>query len=156
MKGIIGIGNPLKGDDGIGIVLIKEIEEKVPSNIQVYDVGSGIMKTLHILRDLDKAIIVDAVHFGGEPGDFRFFEPKEAKSLVESKSSHDVDLIEVMELSDQLGELPGETLIMGVEPKDVSFREELSPILKKKLPVLVDELYKKTQDLFQLEDINSF
>lgn len=156
MNGIIGIGNTLRGDDGIGVILAKKMERKVPSNVRVFDAGSGIIDILHILENLDKAIIVDAVHFGGKPGELKFFEPKEAKSLVESKKSHDLDLLEVLELSDLLEELPKQILIMGIEPKNISLRKGLSSTLENKIPELTKKLYEKAKTIFEFENMKNY
>lgn len=149
MNGIIGLGNPLKGDDGIGILLVKEIEEKsIPSNVRVFDAGTGGMKILHLLSDLEKVIIVDAIHFGGEPGESVFFEPDEVNSLSQSKSTHDTNFLDVLKISERLEEEPEEVVIMGIEPKDVSLNEGLSPELERKKPDLTEKLYERVKDMF--------
>lgn len=148
MKGVIGIGNTLKKDDGIGVKLARGIKNKeLPSGTKVFAVGLGGIKVLHILKDLDKAIIVDAVRFGGEPGDYVFFSPEEVKSLKETKSSHESDLLEVLRLSKELGESPEKIVIMGIEPKDDSLGEEISPELKERYQELVNELFDKVRSL---------
>lgn len=149
MNGIIGLGNPLKGDDGIGILLVKEIEEKsIPSNVRVFDAGTGGMKILHLLSDLEKVIIVDAIHFGGKPGESVFFEPDEVNSLSQSKSTHDTNFLDVLKISQRLEEEPEEVVIMGIEPKDVSLNESLSPELERKKPDLTEKLYERVKDMF--------
>ncbi len=149
MKAIIGLGNPIKNDDGIGILLVSEIEQKrIPPDVEVFEAGTRGMRLLHLLNDLDKALIVDAVHFGGEPGESVFFTPAEVKSLNESRSTHDTNFLEVLELSKTLEEEPEEIVIMGVEPKDTSFGEGISSELENKLPELIDELFKKSIEMF--------
>lgn len=149
MEAIIGLGNQLKGDDGIGILLVREIEKKeLASNIEVFDAGIRGLRLLHLLKDLEKALIVDAVRFGGEPGDSVFFSPDEVESLNEFQSTHDMDFLEVLELSKTLEEEPDGIVIMGVEPKDTSFGESISPELKHRLPQLVEDLSKKAVEMF--------
>lgn len=149
MKAIIGLGNPLKGDDGIGVRLVREIEKRnIPSDIKVFDAGTRGMKILHLLNDLEEAIIIDAVHFGGDPGDSVFFTPADVKSLTKSQSTHDTDFLEVLELSKTLDEGPEKIVIMGVEPKDTSFGGGISSELEDKLPELIDDLFKKVMEVF--------
>lgn len=149
MKAIIGLGNPIKGDDGIGIRLIKEIEGKdLPPDVKVFDAGTRGMRTLHLLNDSERAVIVDAVHFGGEPGDSVFFTPEEVKSLNRSESTHDINFLEVLKLSRALDEEPEELVIMGIEPKDTSFGKGVSSELEDRLPELVDDLFKKAMEVF--------
>lgn len=144
MKGIIGIGNTLKGDDGIGVILARKMEERdLPSNIKVFDAGTGGMKILHQLKNLEKAIIVDAVHFGGKLGEHVFFSPSEVRSLKESGGTHQTNLFEILELSERVGEAPENILIYGIQPKNNDMDSDLSPELKNKIPELEEELYKK-------------
>ncbi len=147
-KGVVALGNPFRGDDGISTVLARELDnEDLPSNIEIFDAGIGGIKVLHILEKLDKVILVDAVFFGGEPGEYVFFESDEIESLKASGESHDFNIFEVLELSKELHEGPDEVLVMGIQPKDVSMHEELSEELKEKVPVLLAELRKKIIDI---------
>lgn len=148
MKGVIGIGNTLKGDDGIGMILAQKMEEReIPPDVKVFDAGTGGMKILHRLKDLEKAIIIDAVRFGGDPGDHVFFSPDEVKSLRESRGTHGTDLLEVLELSERVGEAPEDVLILGIQPKDDSTRSGISPELEKKIPEIMEELDKKVKSV---------
>ncbi|KXA89012.1 hypothetical protein AKJ62_04000 [candidate division MSBL1 archaeon SCGC-AAA259D14] len=148
MKGVIGIGNILKRDDGIGIRLVKELENRsLPSDIRIIDADTGGLKVLHALKDFDKVIVIDAVKLGREPGEFSFFSPEEVRSLAETKSSHEIDLLEILELSKQLGRTPEEIVIMGIEPGDTSFGEDLSPELEERFSELSDRLYEKIEEL---------
>lgn len=149
--GVIGIGNPLNGDDGIGIALIQELEKRgIPPNISIFDAGTGGMKVLHFLKDLDEVIIIDAVHFGGEPGDFVFFEPDEVRSMNIPKGSHDSNLFEVLELSENLGEIPEKIIIMGVQPKNTEIGEDLSEDVENSIEDMLISLKKKIEDLHSL------
>ena len=148
MKAIIGLGNPIKSDDGIGIRIVREVEKKdLPPNVKVFDAGTGGMNIFHLLRDSERTLIIDAVRFGREPGDSVFFSPEEVKSLNKSKSTHDTNILEVLELSKTLNEEPKEIIIMGVEPKDTSFGEGLSPKLEGRLPELTDDLFEKVVEV---------
>lgn len=147
-KGVISLGNPVRGDDGISEVLIRRLsEESSPSDVEFIDIGTGSVKALHVLRRLDKAIILDAVFFGGDPGEYVFFDPEEVKSLKRSKNPHDSTLFEVLGLSRKMEELPEEIQIMGIQPKDVSLKEGLSPELESEIPKLLNALRQKIAEL---------
>ena len=146
--GIIGLGNLLKGDDGIGVKIIEELHHrKLPQNLSIYDLGTGGMKVLHVLKDLDKVLIVDAVRFGGEPGDHVFFEPNEIKSLKTPKGTHDSNLFEVIELSKQLEEIPRKIVIMGIQPNDTGFNKNLSCEVSKNFDYLIECLIEKIKKI---------
>ncbi|MFW5904464.1 MAG: hydrogenase maturation protease [Candidatus Saliniplasma sp.] len=146
--GVIGLGNPLNGDDGIGIVLIQKLEERGKSpHISIFDAGTGGMKVLHFLKDLDKVIIIDAVDLDKEPGDFVFFNPEEVKSLKEPSGTHDSNLFEVLELSKDLGEIPDEIIIMGIQPKCTEIGEDLSDEVENNLENMLDSLEEMISEL---------
>jgi len=154
--GVLGIGNTLKGDDGIGIVLVNRLrEEGIPGEVEFREVGTSGINILHYLKDLNTAVIVDALRSGGDPGDSVFFRPDEVDSEIKVRSTHDANLLEAIEMSETLGERPEEIIIMGIIPKDMSIRDGLSPQLEEKLPELVKKLKNKIYSLLNQEDGDS-
>lgn len=150
--GVLGIGNTLKGDDGIGIVLVNRLQNKdIPGDVEFHEVGTSGMNILHYLKDLERAVIVDAIRSEGEPGNSVFFRPDEVDSDIEVRSTHDANLLEAIELSGAMGERPDSIVIMGVIPEDMSIGEELSPSLQKKLPELVKKLREKITSIIEEE-----
>lgn len=154
--GVLGIGNTLKGDDGIGIVLVNRLQDKdIPGGVEFHEVGTSGMNILHYLKDLETAVIVDAIRSEGEPGDSVFFHPDEVDSDIEVRSTHDANLLEAIELSEAMGERPDRIVIMGVIPKDMPIRDELSPALQEKLPELLGKLRDKVVSLIEEEGGNT-
>ena len=154
--GVIGIGNPLRKDDGIGIILLERLMERknnLPKNIEFIDGGTGGMNLLHILARFRIALILDAVKFGGEVGEYKIFKPNETvnKRYLTSISTHGLDFLKIVNLSKDLGELPKELIIFGVQPKDVSNGVDLSPELQNK----VDELLKILEKILQKYGVKS-
>lgn len=150
--GVLGIGNTLKGDDGIGVVLVNRIsEEDFSGDVEFQEVGTSGLNILHYLKDLDKALIIDALRSDGEPGSSIFFRPDEVEDSIKVRSTHDANLLEAIELSETLGERPEEITIMGIIPEDMSLRDELSPELKEKLPELEEKLRGKINSLLEEE-----
>lgn len=148
MKGIIGLGNILRGDDGIGPLLAQKINEKrLPPNVKVYDLGTGGLKILHVLKDLKKVIIIDTVRFNGKPGDHIFFKPNEVKSLKNDKGQHNPDLFNLLEISKNLDEAPETILIFGIQPGRISNASVISPEVKSKIPIMIDKIQDKIKNL---------
>ena len=144
--GVIGIGSSLRQDDGIGIVLLeklKKIKEKLPKNIEYIDGGTGGMNLLHILARFDVVVIIDAVNFGGHPGESRLFTSEEAlsKKISTRVSTHESDILKIVQLSKKLKENPDKIFIFGVQPKDTSFGQFLSAELDDAVELLVDSLH---------------
>lgn len=145
---VIALGNPLRGDDGIGNVLLNRLRERgLPADVELRDLGDGGFDVLHALADADRAVIVDAVRFGGEPGECVVFEPGEVAAIVESRGSHDSDLFELLELAAAREEAPERVVIFGVQPGDVREGEQLSDPLRAALPDLTDALVETVDDL---------
>ena len=151
--GVLGIGNTLKGDDGIGVVLVNRLEEEdFAGEVEFHEIGTSGLNILHYLKNLDRAIIIDALRSEGEPGSTIFFEPDEVDSSIKTRSTHDANLLEAIELSEALGERPEEILIMGIIPEDMSIGEDLSDSLTEKLPELEEKLTEKIRSLLNQED----
>jgi len=150
--GVLGVGNTLKGDDGIGVVLLNRLKEsELPGEVEFYEVGTSGMNILHHLKNLDTAVIIDAVRSKGEPGDSVFFSPDDVDNDLEVRSTHDANLLEAIELSETMGERPDRVVIMGIIPKNMEINEDLSSPLRDRLPELEGELRGKVLSLLEEE-----
>ena len=146
-KVIVGIGNPLRCDDGIGIILIEYLRknsEHIPSDIDIVDGGTGGMKLLHTLEKYEKILIVDAVDFQEKPGVTKFFNIDYVKSNKKDKSLsiHEDDFFKIVNLLKKLDDKSRDIFVFGIQPKDTSFKEKLSKILNDKK----EEIYKKLEN----------
>jgi hydrogenase maturation protease len=151
--GIIGVGNPLRRDDGIGIVLLEKIIEKkndLPEGIEYIDGGTGGMNLLHILALFDVALIIDAVNFNGRPGESKLFKSEDICSKKSSinMSTHETDILKIINLSKELGEAPNNLFVFGVQPKDTSHGDDLSPELQKAVSSLTLSLQNEITNIF--------
>lgn len=146
--GIIGIGSTIRGDDGIGVLLVERLKtRKLPDGVELYDAGTSGMNILHRLKDFDAAIIVDAIRTEGRIGDWVFFSPQEVDSTIEMRNTHDANILEALELSEMLDERPDEVRIMGIIPGDTSIGEGLSSELENRLPELEEALINEIGEL---------
>jgi len=145
---VIALGNPLRGDDGIGPVLLERLRERdLSTGVELRDLGDGGFDLLHALSDADRTVIVDAVRFGGDPGEYAVFEPNDVAAVHESRGSHDSDLFELLELAAARGESPERVVLFGVQPGDVRDGEQLSASLRAVLPELADALAETVRGL---------
>jgi hydrogenase maturation protease len=140
---ILGLGNPLRGDDGVGPRAVAELLRRgLPHGVEAVDGGTGGLDLLHLLEGWERAIIVDAAMLGRNPGEFLRFTPEEAHlvgSLV-SLSSHTGGLADALALARALGrELP-DIVIYGVQPERMDWEEGLSPAVEAAVPRLVEEI----------------
>ncbi len=135
--GIIGVGNPLRKDDGIGILLLDQLKKEsdpLPHNVSFVDGGTGGMNLLHLFNRFDLIILLDAVNFQGSPGETRFFSLNDIKSQkqVSTVSTHNADLFQIIRLGQELNECPKKIFVFGVQPADVSFGEGLTEAVQNK------------------------
>ena len=149
--GIIGIGNILRKDDGVGIVLLERLQKQkkeLPKNIEFIDGGTGGMNLLHLLAQFDIVLLIDAVDFKARPGEARVFSLKEIQSQKKPvmMSTHDSDFLNLLRLSQELKELPETLVIFGVQPRDVSYGMGLSKEIETVLDGLFLKLQKELQD----------
>jgi hydrogenase maturation protease len=135
---IVGVGNILLQDEGVGIHLIQALKEVSPlqgDHVELIDAGTVLPP---LPGNLDKLIIVDAAQGGGEPGTIYRLSPDEIdNSDAPIISPHQLSLGESLRLTELENDKPKEVIIFGVEPKTIDWGLELSPELKEKIPQLI-------------------
>ena len=127
---VIGVGNILLRDEGVGVRVIDYIKEKrqLPREIEIVDGGTGGMRLIPLIKDADYLIIIDAVKGGGRPGDIYKFTIDDLPLRIKQKTSlHEVGLQEIFSLLHLLKEKRPETVIIGVEPKEIAYGVGLTP-----------------------------
>jgi hydrogenase maturation protease len=143
--GVIGIGNPLRKDDGIGIVLLEklvEIKGDLPDDIEYIDGGTGGINLLHLFARFDIVVFIDAVNFGGEIAESKFFNSEDviSKNIQIKISTHGSDILKIIQLSKNLGENPNDIFIFGVQPQDITPGTRLSHEIQENIDLLVNNL----------------
>jgi len=143
--GVIGIGNPLRKDDGIGIVLLEklvEIKDDLPDDIEYIDGGTGGINLLHLFARFDIVVFIDAVNFGGEIAESKFFNSEDviSKNIQIKISTHGSDILKIIQLSKNLGENPNDIFIFGVQPQDITPGTRLSHEIQENIDLLVNKL----------------
>ena len=140
---VLGVGNQILGDDGVGIHVTNEIKKRVTDpNITIDDAVTGGMNLLELLLGYEKAIIIDAVKTNkGETGEVKRI-PLDNFSTMHSCNPHDVSLIEAIEVAKKMGEerIPKEIIIIGIMMKEIpcEFGEKLSNEIAAAVPKAVD------------------
>ncbi len=148
---VIGLGNPLMADEGIGTVLVEELSKlaqagKLPTeNIEYYDGGCGGMYLLHVIAERKKVILIDCCLMGTEPGTIRRFTPDDVTSVKQMAhlSLHEVDILKVIELAQQIGQCPDDIVIFGIEPVAIEQQMHLNDPLTARLDTYIAEIAKE-------------
>jgi hydrogenase maturation protease len=139
---ILGMGNPILSDDGVGLVLA----EKLRGRIEGVDVASNPMIGLSLLDDIlgyEVVYLIDAMIIrGGIPGELKKIREDDSAGTLHLFSSHGMNFFELMKLGRSLGyEMPKVGGIYGIEIGDnVEFSESLSPAIEKRLNEIVETI----------------
>ena len=141
---VIGVGNLLQKDEGIGIHAVKALQKmQLPDNVTIIDGGTS-PDILACTRGGDKLIIVDAARAGGEPGAIYRFQPDD---LIAERgaavSVHELGVPQNLRLMLLSGNEPSEVVIIGIEPKEIEWGIELSPELEMKIPEIISVVLKE-------------
>ncbi len=116
------------GDDGAGLAVLSRLQADPLPDVKLIELGTGGINLVHELAGLDRAIIIDAADFGGDPGEIRKFKPDEVRSLkTQGYSLHDWDLFTTLDISKKMGELPDEIIIFAIQVVETGHKEGLSP-----------------------------
>lgn len=139
---IVCIGNPLMGDDGVGIEVAKSLRklnlgESVPIlERQIIDVS-----ILDQSEGASKLVIVDAVKSGGPPGSVVKFSPGDPGApVLRAPLSHEQGLDDIVALAEKGGMRPPSVVVIGVEPEDCSPGEGLSVKVAGAIPSVLEEI----------------
>jgi hydrogenase maturation protease len=135
---VIGVGNLLMKDEGIGIHAVKALQEmELPDSVTIIDGGTS-PDVIACTRTGDKLIIVDAARAGGEPGAIYRFQPDDLEdSAGEVLSVHDLGVPHNLRLMLLTGSGPSKVVIIGIEPKEIDWGTELSSELESKIPEII-------------------
>ena len=139
---ILGLGNSLLCDDGVGIYVADELKNRVDRpEITVMETGVAGLSLLDLLVGYDRAIIVDAIQtVGGKAGQIYRLEPKAFDTALHTASSHGIDFTTALEFGKKLGlSLPQQIVIFAIEASDIrTFSEECTPEVRKAIPTCVE------------------
>lgn len=148
---IVGLGNLIMSDDGVGIHLIRELQKikVIPiKDIPLLEVGTSPLYYLEEICKAETLIVIDAVKGGKKAGDIYCF--KEDDLNINSnpiRNFHDCSILEVIDLARELTKLPAKVIIYGIEPENIEAGEELSLSVQNKMPSLIRFIIKDLKDL---------
>ena len=134
---VLGLGNPLISDEGIGTCLVEQLakqSENYPS-VEFIDAGTGGLSVLHLISDRKKAIIIDCAKMHTKPGTIKKFTLEDVKT--EKKllyhSLHEGDVLKILDLAKKLNTFPERLIIFGIEPDIIKPCCKLSTTLRKNI-----------------------
>ena len=144
---VLGVGNILQQDDGVGVHVIEMIRDTVvSSNVAVCDGGTAGLDLISIIDNRRILVVVDAVDGGEEPGTVYRFTPEDIdEPHLRFDSLHQVGLLETLRMAAMTGRGPMRTVIVGVQPEVVDWGMTLSPTVEKQLPRIINQVRKEIE-----------
>jgi len=149
---VLGAGNYLMADDGVGIHILEKLEKYNRTDIELENAGVGGLAILDLMEDADDVIIVDAVRGGGgEPGSiYRFTDKELPPAHLFMMSLHDLNLVDTLSLGRQIQPelMPDNIVIIGVEVERVEgICTELSPKVQAAADKVVQIVFEEIERL---------
>ncbi len=148
---VLGVGNILLKDEGIGVRVVEELERRYdfPEEVQVVDGGTQGLWLLSTIQQAEHLIVVDAVTAGGEPGTLYRLEWEDIpKGLRIKQSAHDSDLVEALNLCSLLDQAPKSVVVIGIEPADIQpYGLELTESVAAKMEDLIGRVLAELKSL---------
>ena len=142
---ILGIGNVLMGDEGIGVHVVNSLERTVlPEGVEILDGGTGSFLLLEPMQKAKRVVLIDAAIDGAEPGSVRRLRPRFSVDYPQTLTAHDIGLKDLLDAFYMLGEPPEVTLfavsIPPLQDMEVGLSPELQPAVPKVAGMVLKEV----------------
>ncbi|TFG52025.1 MAG: hydrogenase maturation protease [Gemmatimonadales bacterium] len=137
---VLGLGNPLMGDDGLGLAALERLREQweIPG-VELVDGGTWGMNLLPLVEESTHLILLDAIRSGDAPGTLVEWERDRLPRYLSLKlSPHQIDLREILALAEWRDTMPEEIVAVGLAPRDVVMTTSLSPEVDSGLDKVVE------------------
>ena len=141
---IVGLGNPLMGDDGVGIFIINKLEEfPFPPHIKIVDCGTDVLKILSHIEGQEWILLIDAIEGKHPTGTIYRFSKEELLNFPgESKSAHLISVIDSLRLLEKLNSDFRKAVVemIGIQPGKIEVNTPLSPPVEKAAREVIREI----------------
>lgn len=124
---IVGVGNLLMSDDGVGVHAVVELQKIPIPGVTVIEIGTAILHGVSLLESATRVLVIDAARGGQPPGTVYQFEPGEPDRLPAAVSLHTLGLREAIQFLSCSP--PPSVSVIGVEPQTIAYGLELSPVV---------------------------
>jgi hydrogenase maturation protease len=150
---VIGLGNPLMTDEGIGVLLVQKLTQKIEQSaassqdVEFHDGGTGGMNLLYKIENREKVILIDCAKMGEKPGTLRRFTPDQVRTIKQLGhfSLHEIDILKLLDLAAQLDSAPKQVVIFGIEPASLDLGNNLSPTLQSQFDNYLNTIFAELQ-----------
>ena len=139
---VVGIGNEFRGDDAVGLMVMRQLKERVPAGVRTFELTGDQTYLLELMRSTDAVIMVDAVRSSAPAGTIFRIDASEEPVPKEflSFSTHAIDSAAAIELARTLGSLPGRILIYGIVGREFSFSTTMTAEVREAIEMVQDRI----------------
>jgi hydrogenase maturation protease len=138
---ILGIGNLVRRDEGVGVHLLRALENTLPPEIELLDGGTTGLNLLEFVENAQKLIVLDAVEAGENPGEVVVWRKEQVPYFIATKMSvHQLGFAEVLNWAKFREKYPEDIVVIGVQPQCLDWGTELSEPVQQALPAALKEI----------------
>lgn len=140
---VLGIGNLIMSDDGVGVRVVQLLQERYrfPEEVTLLDGGTLGLDLLPKLEGVERLLVVDAVETGGAPGTLLRLSGDDIPLALETKvSPHQMGLKDLLTVASLQGFDPAEMVLWGVQPECIEMGMELSPVVAEQVAQLTENV----------------
>jgi hydrogenase maturation protease len=136
---VLGLGNPLMGDDGVGLAALERLRDAWRlDGVELVDGATWGLALLPVIEEADRLMLVDAIAAYGDPGDIIELSRDRLPIYLSRKlSPHQVDMRDALAVAELRGRLPNDIIAIGLQPASVTLSTELSAPVERQLDRLV-------------------
>jgi hydrogenase maturation protease len=146
---VLGVGNTLMGDEGVGVHVIERLLAgyKIPEEVHVLDGGVLGMGLLYYLKGIENLLLVDAVETRRDPGTIIRLEDDEVPAFLSMKiSPHQVGVPDMLAASKFIDLYPKRIVLWGIQPEILDMGLDMSPLIESKVDILVNNVLEQLKD----------
>jgi len=143
---ILGLGNILLSDEGVGVHTVMEFEKRyeVPPYVEIVDGGAAGLDLIPFIEGRERVVMVDAVNFDREPGYIDLLENDQIPvRLTQKASMHHLGLMDVLTIVRLSGNFPKDICIIGIQPQSLDLGLDMTPAIWDKQEALIERLVQK-------------
>lgn len=140
---VLGVGNKLMSDEGVGVHVIERLAEKykLPAEVQVLDGGTLGLDLLYYLEGIENLLLVDAAETGKEAGMMIRLQDEQVPAFMSIKiSPHQMGVPDMLAAAKLKDVYPKRLVLWGIQPELITLGLDLSPVLASKVELLADKL----------------
>jgi hydrogenase maturation protease len=143
---VLGIGNTLLSDEGVGVAVIEHLQAKggLPADVDLLDGGTGSLVLLEPMRQARRMILVDATADGQPPGTFHRIVPRFSSDFPPSLTAHDIGLRDLLDSFYLLGDDTHDVVLYAISiifPQELNL--DLSPEVAAAVPMVAERIRKE-------------